>query len=158
VEGRRDSRGKWAGTSRVSGRVLGVDFGSKRIGIAISDFTGVLASPLTVLERTGDVKRDHKRIADLVSEEEAVTVVVGLPVDLEGKNGIAAQHVAGETARLATVLDVPVVTYDERMTTATASRQLADLGVSSKKRRTTIDKFAAAMILQGYLDSRRGAQ
>lgn len=141
---------------RVTGRVLGVDFGSKRIGIAVSDFTGILASPLTVLERTGDMARDHKRIEELVGEEEAVAVVVGLPVDLKGKNGIAAQHVLKETEHLATVLGVPVVTYDERMTTATASRQLADNGVSSKKRRTTIDKYAAALILQSYLDASRG--
>jgi putative Holliday junction resolvase len=141
----------------VTGRVLGVDFGSKRIGIATSDATGLLASPLTVLDRSGDMKRDHKRIADLVVEEEAVAVVVGLPVDLSGKNGIAAQHVLAETEVLATVLDVPVLTYDERMTTATANRQLADLGVSTKKRRTSIDKYAAAVILQSYLDSRRSA-
>jgi putative Holliday junction resolvase len=139
------------------GRLLGVDLGSKRIGIATSDSTGLLASPLTVLDRTGDRKRDHRRIADLVTEEEAVAVVVGLPVDLRGKNGIAAQHVLAETEQLATVLDVPVLTYDERMTTATAHKQLAESGVSSKKRRTTIDKYAAAVILQGYLDSQRAA-
>jgi len=132
-----------------------VDLGSKRIGIATSDATGLLASPLTVLDRSGDRKRDHKRIADLVVEEEAVAVVVGLPVDLSGKNGIAAQHVLAETEQLATVLDVPVLTYDERMTSATANRQLADLGVSSKKRRTTVDKYAAAIILQSYLDAQR---
>jgi putative Holliday junction resolvase len=135
--------------------LLGVDFGTKRIGIATSDYTGVLASPLTVLDRSGDVKRDHQRIADLVAEEEAVAVVVGLPVDLRGKNGIAAQHVVAETEQLATVLVVPVFTFDERMTTATAHKQLAESGVSSKKRRTTIDKFAAAIILQSYLDSQR---
>jgi putative Holliday junction resolvase len=90
-----------------------------------------------------------------VVEEEAVAVVVGLPVDLSGKNGIAAQHVLAETEQLATVLDVPVLTYDERMTSATANRQLADLGVSSKKRRTTVDKYAAAVILQSYLDAQR---
>lgn len=140
----------------MTGRVLGVDFGSKRIGIATSDFTGLLASPLTVIERCGDSKRDHLRIAGLVSGEEATVVVVGLPVDLKGKNGIAAQRVLAETKQLATVLDVPVVTYDERMTTATAARHLAELGVSSKKRRTTIDKFAAAVILQSYLDAQRG--
>ena len=132
-----------------------MDLGSKRIGIATSDATGLLASPLTVLDRSGDRKRDHKRIADLVVEEEAVAVVVGLPVDLSGKNGIAAQHVLAETEQLATVLDVPVLTYDERMTSATANRQLADLGVSSKKRRTTVDKYAAAIILQSYLDAQR---
>jgi putative Holliday junction resolvase len=141
----------------VTGRVLGVDFGSKRIGVATSDATAVLASPLTVLQRSGDRAQDHRRLAALVEEEEAVRVVVGLPTDLQGKNGIAAQGVLAEVEQLATVLDVPVVTYDERMTTATASRRLADLGVSSKKQRGTIDKFAAAVILQGYLDSERGA-
>lgn len=142
----------------MTGRLLGIDFGSKRIGIATSDYTGVLASPLTVLDRSGDMKRDHKRIVELVVEEEAVAVVVGLPIDLSGKNGIAAQHVLLETKQLATVLDVPVLTYDERMTSAAANRQLADLGVSAKKRRITVDKFAAAFILQSYLDSQRGAQ
>lgn len=140
------------------GRLLGVDLGSKRIGIATCDFHGVLASPLTVLDRSGDMKRDHVRIADLVAEEEAVAVVVGLPVDLSGKNGIAAQSVLAETEQLATVLDVPVLTYDERMTSATANKQLADLGVSSKKRRTSIDKYAAAIILQSYLDAQRAQE
>lgn len=141
--------------SAAGGRLLGIDFGSKRIGIATSDYTGVLASPLTVLDRTGDVARDHRRIAELVAEEEAVAVIVGLPLDLQGKSGIAAQHVLTETEQLATVLDVPVLTYDERLSSASANRQLADLGVSSKKRRSTVDKYAAAVILQGYLDAQR---
>jgi putative holliday junction resolvase len=142
----------------TDGRLLGVDLGTKRIGIATCDFHGILASPLTVLDRSGDIKRDHVRIADLVAEEEAVAVVVGLPVDLSGKNGIAAQLVLAETEQLATVLDVPVLTYDERMTSATANKQLADLGVSTKKRRTSVDKYAAAIILQSYLDAQRAQE
>jgi putative Holliday junction resolvase len=131
---------------------MGIDFGSKRIGIAVSDANGVLASPRTVLLRTGSIAADHRRIAELVAEEEAVLVVVGLPLALDGTEAIAARGVLAEVAGLEKALDVPVEMYDERLTTASAHRTLAAQNVSSRKRRGEVDKWAAAVILQGYLD------
>jgi putative holliday junction resolvase len=132
-------------------RLLGVDLGSKRIGIAVSDSMGVMASPLTVLERSGDRKQDHKAIARLATEEEAGAVIVGLPIDLKGEQAIAAQAVLAEVAEMATVVDVPIKTHDERMTTAVASRHIG----TSKKAKARVDQVAAAIILQGWLDSQR---
>lgn len=133
----------------MSKRALGVDLGSKRIGLATCDNAGILASPLMVLERSGNKATDYKKIAGIAREEEAACVVVGLPVDLKGKQAIAAQAVLAEVAQLATVLDVPVHTHDERMTTAAAARN-----ISGKDRKKKIDAAAAALILQSWLESR----
>ena len=96
--------------------MLGLDLGTKRIGVAVSDRSGTIAGPLTVLERTGDEGRDHARILELVIEEEAELVVVGLPLSMDGSRGRAAVAAAAETERLASVVGVPVETYDERLT------------------------------------------
>src|SRR6478735_4450068 len=101
-------------------RVLGVDLGSKRIGIAVSDRSGTIASPLVVLQRSGSVSRDHERIAELVREEEAEAVVVGLPINMNGTTGPAAKAAIKEAEALATVVGVPVHTSDERRTTVSA--------------------------------------
>jgi putative Holliday junction resolvase len=137
-------------------RVLGVDLGSKRIGIAVSDRSGTIASPLTVLARTGNHAADHRRIADLVVEEEAVRVVVGLPLNMNGSSGPAAKAAVAEVRALATVVGVPVETHDERRTTVTADAVLQQRGMRAPARREVIDKVAAAVMLQGWLDSRRG--
>jgi putative Holliday junction resolvase len=137
------------------GRALGLDLGSKRIGVAVSDAGGVLASPLVTLERTRDVAALHRRVARLVAEEEVAVVVVGLPLSLDGKDGPAAQAARGEAAALADVLPVPVVTHDERLTTVTAHQQLAAAGLDSRRRRQVVDQQAAAVLLQSWLDARR---
>jgi putative holliday junction resolvase len=134
-------------------RVVALDLGTKRIGIATGNTERGLASPHSVMARTGSVGNDHQRIKTLVVDEEAERVVVGLPVDLRGEKSIAAQNVLAEVAQLTTVVGVPVETYDERMTTAVAHKSLAALGVSSRKRRDQIDKYAAAEILQGWFDA-----
>lgn len=139
-------------TESPSGRVLGIDFGSKRIGIAVCDARRTLASPLTVLDRSGDVGTDHRKIAGLVMEEEAELVVVGLPVALSGRQELAARGVLEEVAILGTALNVPVETWDERMTSAAAHKGLQAQNMSGKKRRTQVDKWAAAVMLQGWLD------
>ena len=102
-------------------RALGVDLGSKRIGIAVSDRSGTIASPLLVVQRSGDRRVDHRRIAELVVEEEADVVVVGLPINMNGTMGPAATAAVAEARALATVVGVPVETYDERRTTSTAA-------------------------------------
>jgi putative Holliday junction resolvase len=136
-------------------RVLGLDLGSKRIGVAVSDRSGTIATPLTVLTRGRSRREDHERIAALVREEEAECVVVGLPHSLSGRDGPAARAARAEITALASVVGVPVETYDERFTTVTANRALAEGGVRGAARRSVVDKVAAAVILQSWLDARR---
>ena len=135
-------------------RVLALDLGSKRVGVAISDRSGTIASPLTVLARSGRPALDHERIRDLVAEEEAVLVVVGMPMSMDGSLGKAAQAALREVEALATVVGVPVETFDERLTTVTGDRILKERGMNAEKRRKVIDKVAAAVILQSWLDRR----
>jgi putative holliday junction resolvase len=139
-------------------RALGLDLGSKRIGVAVSDLSGTIASPLTVITRGRSRRHDHERIAALVREEEADVLVVGMPHSLSGAQGPAAKAAAAEIAVLTSVVGVPVETHDERFTTVTANRALAERGVRGQARREVIDKVAAAVILQAWLDARRSAR
>ena len=141
-------------------RVLGVDLGARRIGLALSDPLGVLAGPLTVLERSGDRAVDHTAILREAAENDAALIVVGLPLSLStGRPGPAARATLEEVAELrerAAACDPPVAveTYDERLTTVTAQRSLAAGGVRAKDRRSIVDKVAAAVMLQSWLDGR----
>lgn len=136
-------------------RVLGVDLGSKRIGIAVSDPTRTIASALTVLARSGSTRRDHQAIRDLQLEEEAGLIVVGLPLNMNGSAGPAARAAVSEAEALATVVDVPVITFDERRSTAEADRAMIEGGLDGRKRRKVVDRVAAAYFLQTFLDSQR---
>lgn len=136
-------------------RVLGIDLGSRRIGVAVSDPTGTLASPLEVVHRSGDIARDHDAIARLVEETGATLVVVGLPLSLDGREGPAAATMRAESESLAARLEVPVELYDERLTTVSAHRALAENGMGERARRKVVDKAAAAVMLQAWLE---GAQ
>lgn len=136
-------------------RALGLDLGTKRIGVATSDSSGLLASPLTVLERTGDRARDHRAIAAIVAEEEATVIVVGLPLSLSGEVGPAAQNVLAEIEEMASVVGVPIETYDERLSSVTANEMLMARKMKAQARRRVVDKVAAAVVLQGWLDHRR---
>ncbi len=135
-------------------RALGLDLGSKRIGVAVSDRSGTIATPLTVLARSRRRADDHRRIAELVVEEEAERVVVGLPLSLSGEVGPAARAAIAEADEIATVVGVPVETYDERLTTVTADRALMEARMRADARRRLVDKVAAAVMLQSWLDSR----
>jgi putative Holliday junction resolvase len=135
-------------------RVLALDLGSKRIGVAVSDPSETIASPDRVLERTGSRARDHKAIGDLVAEWEAELVVVGLPLSLSGDDGPAARATREEVAELALALTVPVELHDERLTTVTASRTLQEAKMTADARRRVVDKVAAAVLLQSWLDER----
>ena len=138
-------------------RVLALDLGTKRIGVAVSDRSGTIATPLTVLTRSGRTADDHARIAVLVAEEEAELVVVGLPLSLDGRSGPAAKAAQAETDLLAAALPVPVESFDERLTTVTAERALMEAGMRTEGRRRVVDKVAAAVILQAWLDRRAGS-
>ncbi|MCQ3811160.1 MAG: Holliday junction resolvase RuvX [Acidimicrobiia bacterium] len=136
----------------MSARALGIDLGERRIGVAVSDGEGRVATPLTVIERSGSRNRDHRQIADLVAEYEAEVVVVGLPLSLDGSAGPAARGAENEAQELEAALAVPVLTHDERLTTVIAERALAESGLSGKARRKRVDMVAASVILQGWLD------
>jgi putative Holliday junction resolvase len=134
-------------------RALGLDLGSRRIGVAVSDRSGTIATALQVLQRTGNICRDHIAVAQLVAEEAAEVVVVGMPLNMNGSAGPAAQAATDEAALLATVVGVPVVTFDERRTTVTADQALIGAGLKAPARRRVVDKVAAAVMLQHWLDA-----
>ena len=134
-------------------RVIGIDLGSKRIGIATSDRSGTIATPYTVLLRCGSMGGDHRNIAKMVAEEEAQAVIVGLPLNMDGSEGKAAQAARVEAARMATVVGVPVHVHDERLTTVEADRVLMEQKMNAQARRRVVDKVAAAVMLQSWLDT-----
>jgi putative Holliday junction resolvase len=129
-------------------RVLALDVGERRIGVAVSDPTGILATPHGVIRRRSKVQ-DFAAVARMVAELGAERVVVGLPLSLSGDVGPQARRVMRYAQALAQALPVPVELYDERYSTVTADELLAEGG--RKRRRTPIDAAAAAVILQEYL-------
>jgi putative Holliday junction resolvase len=138
-----------------SGRVLGVDVGTVRVGLALSDLTGTLASPLETLNRAKN-DADLDRLAALVVEHEVTEVVVGEPVHLSGASGASAEDAGNYAQELADrIPDVPVILIDERLSTVTAASHLREGGIDSRKQRAVIDQAAAVVILQQFLDSRR---
>lgn len=136
------------------GRVLGVDLGSKRIGLALSDELGFLASSHSVLASRGRAQ-DARAVAALARENDAGTIVLGLPLSLSGDEGPQAER----TRRFGDALAkhaLEVLYWDERLTTLEAQRYLRDAGMRRRKRAATIDAAAAAVLLQSFLDARRG--
>lgn len=143
-------------TSRAGVR-LGIDVGTVRIGVARSDPSGLLATPIETLQRTAADDR-VSRIAELAHEHDAIEVVVGLPRSLSGARGRAAQDVLAYATRLAHVVQpLPVRLVDERLTTVTAHQALSRAGRSGRRQRSVVDQVAAVLILQSALDTERGA-
>ena len=138
----------------VPGRRLGIDVGTVRVGVALSDATGTLASPLTTLRRAKD-QSDLDRLAELVVTEEVVEVVVGLPRHLSGASGASARDASAYADSLASRIgDVPVHLVDERLSTVTAASHLRAGGIDARRQRSVIDQAAAVVILQSHLDGR----
>ncbi len=137
-------------------RYLGLDVGDRRIGIALSDETGTLATGLDTLPRVGP-RKDLRAIAELVRSRDVGEVVVGLPRSLDGSLGLQAQKVVAFMDELRPVVKVPVVPWDERFTSVVAERALIEGQVSRKGRKGVVDKVAAILILQNYLDYRKVA-
>ena len=136
-------------------RVMAVDLGERRIGVAVSDRAGVLAVPHTTLERSGDPVADRAALAALAEELGAGRVVVGLPLGLDGRPGRAARAAQAEASGLAEELagrGIEVETFDERLTTVSAERALAEAGRRGPARRRVVDQAAAAVLLQAWLD------
>jgi putative Holliday junction resolvase len=141
----------------VEGRTLGLDIGDRWIGVAVSDPLGILASPLTRIDRTSD-EAAVKAIADLVRKHEAKAVVAGLPYSMDGNVGPQAVRVQDFLRKLAESLSVPIETSDERLSTVVATQGMIAAGVSRESRKGKIDAAAAALILQWYLDRLRHEQ
>lgn len=129
--------------------ILGLDFGQKRIGVALAQ--DLVAIPLTVIERTGE-KDDMERVFALAQEHGVKRIVVGLPRSMDGSIGKQAQLVLAFSGTLSEQADVPVETWDERLSTVAAERLLVDAGMKREKRKARRDAIAAAIILQSYLD------
>lgn len=135
-------------------RILGIDYGTKRLGLALSDEGEILASPLPVRIRTTPAE-DMKFLASLVQERKIGKIVLGLPLNMDGSQGEMARAVQGFAAELERGCTVPVILFDERLTTSEAERVLVQADISRKKRKNLRDGLAAVLILQGYLDSQR---
>ena len=133
-----------------AGRIMGIDYGSRRVGVALSDRLGIAAHPFDVLEAGPGLGR---RLAHLVGSEDVAKVVVGLPVSLDGTEQAAARRTRRFVDRLRPLVGVEVVLYDERLTTRIAEGVLVAAGTSRAKRSRRVDKVAAAVMLQGYLDN-----
>jgi putative Holliday junction resolvase len=140
------------------GTRIGVDVGSVRVGVAVSDRDGLLATPVVTLARDADGGTDLRQLAELVVERDAMEVVVGLPRSLSGAEGAAALAARGYAERLVELVDpVPVRLVDERLTTVTAQQQLRGSGVRERQGRAVVDQVAAVVILQHALDTERSS-
>jgi putative Holliday junction resolvase len=131
-------------------RILGIDLGQARIGVAVSDELGLLAHPVETIPASSDAIR---RIADLVRDKNAERVVVGLPRHMNGIAGASAADALAFAEKLRVLVPCEVITWDERLTTTAANRALRESGRKTRHSRHVVDQVAAQMILQGYLDS-----
>jgi putative holliday junction resolvase len=138
-------------TWRAMNRILGLDFGRARIGVAISDELQMLAHPLETIPAN---KEPASRVAEIVREKQVDHVVAGIPRQMNGQIGTAATEVLEFVEKLRAILPCPVVTWDERLTTVAAHRALRDAGKKTRDTRSYVDQVAAQMILQTYLDRR----
>ena len=134
-------------------RAVGVDLGERRIGVAVSDSAGQIATPYEVLHRTGSRDEDHRRIAAIVADVEAEVLIVGLPLSLDGTEGKAAQAARDEADQIQALFPIPVEMHDERFTTVEAEHRLKEQNLNARAQRKVVDKVAAAILLQAWLDS-----
>lgn len=136
-------------------RVMGLDVGDKRIGVAVSDELGIAAHPVAVIQRTGSVKKDIVELRAIIQEYGVQRIVIGMPIMMAGTVGVQAQKVEAFAVELKKRVKTPVVAWDERLTTAQVERMLIEAGQRRAARKEVIDKLAAAVILQSYLDRRK---
>jgi putative Holliday junction resolvase len=136
-------------------RILGVDLGRARIGVAVSDELGMLAHPVETIPASRDAA---KRVAEIVREKNAERVVIGLPRHMNGSAGESAEEALAFAEKLRGLVSCEVVTWDERLTTVAANRALREGGQKTRNSRSFVDQVAAQMILQGYLDGMQSAR
>lgn len=143
-------------TLPASGKLLGLDLGTKTIGVAISDAMRYSATPLETIKRQ-KFTQDAERIAQLIAENNAVAVVLGLPLNMDGSEGPRAQSTRAFARNLAQKIDIPIVFWDERLSTSAVTRTLIEADMRRDRRAEVVDKLAASYILQGALERlRRG--
>jgi putative holliday junction resolvase len=135
------------------GRIAGIDYGLRRIGVALSDSMKILASPLQTIETGGKPEEAVQRVLTLLSESDVERIVVGLPLMLSGSAGSQAELVRKFIALLRNATPIEVVEWDERLTSRQAERAMQEGGMSRKKRAKRVDAMAAVLILQSYLDA-----
>ncbi len=136
------------------GRVMALDLGTRRIGIALSDPTRILSSPLTTIHATPR-PRAVAQIVSLLAEHAVAELVVGLPLTMSGEHGMQAQLVQGFVDELRELVQIPLHLFDERLTSVAAERMMLELGMRPEQRKAKIDEVAASIILQDFLDSQR---
>jgi putative Holliday junction resolvase len=132
-------------------RLLGLDVGTKTIGLALSDVTRTIATPYDTIRRT-KFTIDAKALASIVDKMEIGALIIGLPINLDGSEGPRAQSTRAFARNLAKHIDLPMAFWDERLSTAAVERHLIEAGASRKRRAEVVDRMAAAYILQGALD------
>ena len=138
--------------------MMGLDYGERRIGVALSDPLGLTAQPLATVERTGSLDADLATLAALAREHAVERIVLGLPLALDGARGERARTVEGFARRLERVSGLPVESWDERLTSVQAERALLEADLSRRRRRQLIDRAAAVLILQSWLDAHPGTE
>jgi putative Holliday junction resolvase len=136
------------------GRVLALDLGKQRIGLALSDASQVIAQGLETLERT-NIRQDLARLSQLASDNRVSLIVIGNPLHMSGREGFQAERAREFGARLQDASGIPVEFWDERLTTVEAERVLRQSGISIQKRAKAVDRLAAVILLESYLDSRK---
>ena len=150
-------------------RAIGIDLGERRVGVAVSDPDGIVATPYAVIDlhaKSGSSAKASRRataqasrqalcrkLQEIASEIKAEAVVVGMPLNLDGRSGPAARSAEDQIAALSEALDIPVLTHDERFTTVIAERAMLEADLSRKRRKKSIDKSAATIMLQSWLDA-----
>ena len=135
-------------------RTMGLDYGDKTIGVAVSDLLGLTAQGIEVIRRASP-QHDLDHLRRLIGEYEVTEIVVGLPKNMNGSTGPRGELCQEFAAQLTETFNLPVRLWDERLTTVSATRTLLEADVSRKKRKQVVDKIAAVLILQGYMDSKR---
>ena len=135
-------------------RQLGLDFGERRIGVAVSDPLGITAQGVSVVERSGSLKKDLELILSIIHSYEVDGIVLGLPKNMNGTEGPAAEKVRDFGRLLEEMSSIKVIYWDERLSTSSAQRVMLDADLSRRKRKARVDRLAAVIILQNYLDYR----
>ena len=138
------------------GRLICFDVGERRIGIAVSDMLGITAQPVETYHRTGNLEKDYEYLVSIIKEQEAVKLVVGLPKNMNNSLGFAAQRTLDFEKLLKDEFEIPIYEQDERLSSVTANNILLEADVSRRKRKKKVDQLAATIILQNYLDIRKG--
>lgn len=137
-------------------RILALDVGTKNIGMAVCDPLGITAQSLPTIRSKGDVAADVNIVIKVIKEKEVETVVVGLPKNMNGSEGPSCEMARNFAAAVGELTDVPIVFWDERMTSKIAEQAMITADISRKKRKQKVDSLAAILILQNYLDFKNG--